>query len=298
MGTSGTPTTIRLALGRSLRLPIPAGFPLGTTRTGSFRANTFGPEADPASNSACMCFRSALANTSAGAPFSICVRSSCEPARLKTTRVPTWDCSNCRPSAANASRSEDAAKTASSRAGSARAASARAQASPRAVKNSRIVASVTRNRHRVNSARQRQLQLGDQVAGLPRVVAAQARQLPPEGAPLERLDDPHRADVCAPFLGEGQVEPLLGQRDEIEAVSDGGAAGDDPGVSCPHGDRLGHLKVAAEQALVAFDRGGGDPGLSQETVEQPARACARLPVDEADPRLRDVFGFADAQWVP
>ena len=121
-GLLGHRPTMRFAWGSSFKLETPAGFPLGTTTTNSLRAKISGSAASFAATSACMCFWSAEANTSAGAPFSICVRSSWEPARLKRTLVPGCFASNRLPSSANDSRSEAAAKTFSSFDPSARAA--------------------------------------------------------------------------------------------------------------------------------------------------------------------------------
>src|SRR5205814_6016050 len=81
MGTSGAPTTRRLVLGRSVSPWMPAGFPRGTTITGSFRAKTTAFSTSPALSSTPRFSRSAAANRSARAPCSSWVRSSWLPSR-------------------------------------------------------------------------------------------------------------------------------------------------------------------------------------------------------------------------
>src|SRR3954471_21492870 len=62
------------------------------------------------------------------------------------------------------------------------------------------------------------VQLRHHLSRLPRVVSAQARKLAAAGAPLEGLHDPARARVGAPLLRKDEVEPFLGEGDEVEAV--------------------------------------------------------------------------------
>src|SRR6266850_5959000 len=143
-----------------------------------------------------------------------------------------------------------------------------------------------------------QFQAGNDLARLPRVVPAQTRQLTTEGATFERLDDPGRPGVGAPFLWEHQIESLLGQRDEVEPVGDGGAARDDAGVGCPHGDGLRHLQVATEKPLVASDGGGWNASLPQQPIEEAARSGSRLPIDEADFGPGNVFQLANPPRIP
>src|SRR6266850_1940523 len=306
MGTSGAPTTIRLARGRSESVRSPAGLSLGTTRTGSFRANVLGARASLAATSACMCFQSAEAKASAGAPCSSCVRSSCEPAKAKATRVPGWSRSNLRPSSVNASRSEAAANTTNSRwpaaraggTGTIRSSAMAVQSSRRMQRTSRSATSVAWKRHGVKQARRpRGLELADQLPGPAGVVALERAHLAAEGASLERLDDPPGARVAAPLLGEDEIEALFREGDEIEPVRDGRAARHHAGVGGAHGHRLRDLEVAAEQAVVSGHRGGGHPRLAQQPIEEAPRAGALLPVDEPDVLARDVFRLADAQRI-
>src|SRR5712664_159010 len=286
MGTSGAPTTIRFARGRSASVRSPAGFSRGTTSTGSLRANVLGAEASLPATSACMCFQSAEAKASAGAPCSICVRSSCEPAKAKATLVPGCSRSNLEPSSVNASRSEAAANTTSSRGPAARAGRTGAiRSSAIEVQSSRPIPSpLSRGSDKVSSRRdgRRRLQLADQLSGSARVIALEGAQLAAEGATLERLDDPPGARVAAPLLGEDQVEALLGERDEVESVRDGGAARHHPGVRGAHGHCLRDLQVAAQQPVVSGHGRGGHPRLAEQPVEEAPRTGALLPVDEPD----------------
>src|SRR5438067_5935973 len=298
MGTSGSPITIRLALGRSARPARPAGFPFGTTRTGSLRANTLGSAASFARTSACMCFSSAEANTSAGAPCSICLRSSCDPPRLNWTFVAGCPVSNSLPSSANASAKEAATTTFSSFEPSARALSATPRNSVAVRRASERMAGMSRRMDTESSTGDSlHVQLRHHLPRLPRVVPAQAGKLPAEGAPLQGLDDPSGAGVGAPLLGKDEVEPLLGEGNEVEAVRDGRAAGHDAHVRRAHGDGLRDLQVPGEKLLVAFDSGRGHAGLAQQPVEEPAGARPRLAVDEADLGPRDVLRLADPQRV-
>src|SRR6266850_3083997 len=189
MGTSGTPTTMRFARGRSCRPVIPAGFPLGTTSTGSLRAKVLGASASLPATRACMCFWSADANTSAGAPCSNCVRSSWEPARFKTTLVPGCVFSKRLPSSMNASRSEVAAKTTTSLEASALADNANAAASPTYFRQSErmlhYLLTLSRRMDKKSTGNDLlQRQLGHDLARLARVVSTEARQLTPEGTSL------------------------------------------------------------------------------------------------------------------
>ena len=120
MGTSGAPTTILSARGRSAKVLIDDARAARTITTGSLQANTEGETTSPCAASASMCLRSAEAKTSAAAPCSICARSSWLPAALLTTLTPGWSASNRRASRANASLSDAASKTTSSPAGDGR----------------------------------------------------------------------------------------------------------------------------------------------------------------------------------
>ena len=98
-------------------------------------------------------------------------------------------------------------------------------------------------------------------------------------------------------LGEDEVEPFLGKRDEVEAVGDRRAAGHHAHVGRAHGDRLRDLQVPGEEVLVAFDGGGRHARLAQDAVEEPARARPRLAVHQADLGPGDVLRLADAQRI-
>src|SRR3954468_7768141 len=286
--------TIRCALGRSSRPEIFAGFPFGTTRTGSLRAKTLASCASFCARSACMCFWSAEAKTSAGAPFSICVRSSWEPVRLKSTLVPGCWASNCLPSSANDSRSEEAAKTVSSCDACARADSAMPAISTAALSQDARMRAMSRTPDMVSTGGDLlHVQLRHHLAGVARVVSAEARELAAEGPALPGFPDPSCPRVRAPLLGEDEVEALFGERNEIEPMGNGGAPGDDAGVGSAHRHRLGDLQMAMEEVLVALHGGGGHAGLAQQAVEKPSRSRAGLAVHEPDLRPGDVLRLAD-----
>src|SRR5690606_2842601 len=105
--------TLRSGSARSARPAIPCGLPAATAMTSSLLAKTAGwPAAAPATS--VMVSGLAEANTSAGAPWSICWASVELPAKLKVTLTPGWASSKSRPIRVNASVSEAAANTTSS----------------------------------------------------------------------------------------------------------------------------------------------------------------------------------------
>jgi len=70
--------------------------------------------------------------------------------------------------------------------------------------------------------------------------------------PLQRLHHPRGAGIGAPFLGEHQIESLLGEGHEIQSVSDRGRwRATTPGVRGPHRHCLRDLKMAAQQPVIA-----------------------------------------------
>src|SRR5712692_6605443 len=88
-----------------------AGLAAGVATTSRLRAKGTTSLTFPAPTSGLICASSAEANTSAGAPCSICARSSEEAAKLKVTFVPEWLRSNWDPIAWKASVNEAAANT-------------------------------------------------------------------------------------------------------------------------------------------------------------------------------------------
>ena len=101
--------TSRLARGRSLKDSIPAGFSGGTMSTSSLCAKMRLSRTRPSRTSACMCAGLAEAKTSAGAPCSICRRSTWLPANSSATSVPGWAASKARSIAVKLSAREEAA---------------------------------------------------------------------------------------------------------------------------------------------------------------------------------------------
>ncbi|MCY1232958.1 hypothetical protein D9M72_454760 [compost metagenome] len=105
-------TTLTPGLARSAKEAIDAGLDGGTAICRTLVAKfVAAPSRSPASASLAMFVVSAEANTSAGAPWLICVARSEEPAKLSVTLVPGFFFSNSSASVVKVALSEAAAKT-------------------------------------------------------------------------------------------------------------------------------------------------------------------------------------------
>jgi hypothetical protein len=84
---------------------------------------------------------------------------------------------------------------------------------------------------------------------------------------------------------------LGGQRNEGQAVGQGGGLAGDPRIGQPRGDGRGHLQVPGHLGAVPGQLAGIDPGGGQLAVQDAARLGARLPVHQPQPppgRVGDV----------
>ena len=141
-GTWGAQTTtLRSGLARSAKEAMPFGLPGAVAICRTFEAKTFGGSAaSPASVTVFMVASLAAANTSAGAPLTICWARSDEPAKFSLTSTPGWSVSNCFSRFVNVAVSEAAARTVSVRAsGAADGAAAPPDAPPPQPASSRAV---------------------------------------------------------------------------------------------------------------------------------------------------------------